>query len=214
VRRPAVFSAVALLLLGATGLLVLRPPEVRPRSLGMPLELLPATLGDWREAGPAPEDVLAGDPQAAQRIARTYRRGQETVWLSVGYYPLQTRGQRPRTQELLLPGSGWTTLETRDVRLPVGLNGAGLDARLVLMETRRHRLAIAHWYQLGPRSIAGEHWYRALVAYNRIVHQRAEGTLVRIATPLDEGGDPATATARLAGFAKALHPALLQAVPQ
>lgn len=213
--RRALFFATALALLGIAGGLLLLPHDAREVPLAAPLDLIPITFKGWTGANHVPAEVLRVDPQVPEHLFRTYQNGTQTVWVSVGYYPNQAEGRRPPAQELLFPGQGWSTLSARPVRIPLdGGSTRSIPANLLLMQTADRQVAILYWYQVRGRSIASDHWYRTLVLYHRLAHRRADGALVRIASPVPEGADPAAVVARQAEFIQAFYPELLRSLPQ
>jgi EpsI family protein len=98
--------------------------------------------------------------------------------------------------------------------LPVaGAPGGRLNANLVLIEEGGRRYAIAYWYQIGQAPLASDHWYRVRLLYNRIVHGRTDGALIRMASPVASGEDPAVVVARYARFLGVFYPELLRRLP-
>lgn len=213
-RRRALFSAVALALLAIAGGLVLMRPDIREIPLVAPFEGFPTTLKGWSASSEVSHEVLAVDPRVPEQLFKTYRNGTKTVWVSVGYYPNQTEGRRPPARELLFPGRGWSTLTALPVWIPLHeQRSRSIPASLLVMRTADRQMAILYWYQVQTRSIASDHWYRALLLYNRLVHRRAEGALVRIASPVPDGTDPAAVLAGQTEFIQAFYPALLGSLP-
>jgi EpsI family protein len=149
-----------------------------------------------------------------QQLARTYQNGSSTVWVVVGYYPDQTADSRPPAQRLVYPARGWTGIETRPLSVPLpGPDDSRVSATQVLMRNRDLRLAVLYWYQLGSRNVAGDHWYRLRLLYNRLVHNRADVALVRIASPVPPGIDDDTVTAAQKTFVQLFYPELVRRLP-
>jgi EpsI family protein len=164
-------------------------------------------------AGVPPAHAFAADAGAQESLLRAYDDGAGQVWVAVGYYPYQAEGQRPAAQELLRPGRGWNELTEERVRLrPAGADP--LDANLVVMRTGELRVAVLYWYQIGARSIASDHGYRAFLIYNRLIHRRSEGALVRVGLPVAAAEDPAAAVARAVEFVRGFYPELVRALPR
>lgn len=211
--RLAPFLA-AVGLLGATGFALVLPHEVAPAPLARPLQLLPMRLGDWEGIDGVPPLTLREDSQARVRLSRTYRRADDALWFAADYYPEQSEGLRPRAQELLYPGQGWTELSARTLELALG---DGRDRPLpltaVTIRTPARALVVLYWYQLGSRSVAGDHWYRAHLLFNRIARGRAEVLLVRIAAPTDTTQSSEALTSQT-DFIRALYPQLLRHLPR
>jgi EpsI family protein len=217
VTRRTGFSLTAVALIGITAIVIGLPSgaDPTPTPLRGPLDLVPSALQGWRPGPSPPPDMFRDDAVATYRLRRTYNNGALPIWVSVGYYPLQVAMKRPRARDLLFPGHGWTTLSERSVTLPVRV-GAGdglLSANLVTMTTGGQPLAIVYWYQVGPRAVTGDHWYRALVIYNRLVHGRADGALIRIASPVPSGMPVEAVLERHADFLRVFLPELMPKLP-
>jgi hypothetical protein len=72
---------------------------------------------------------------------------------------------------------------------------------------------VLYWYQAASRSVASDHVYRAWLVYNRLVHHRSDGALVRLIMPVGERGDMAPQEALLQ-FAYVFQPALARTLPR
>ena len=210
-RRVLVPFSIAMALLLTTAGLVAFPQDTRAVALRAPLESVPTAVQEWTVSPAVPPEALPADPRAGEQLHRTYVRGRETVWVSVGYYPRQVGRDRPTAQQLLYPGSGWADLTVDPVRLPLD-GDAALTANF-LMRTGGQPVGILYWYEIQGRSIASDHWYRALLLYNRVVHGRADGALVRIAAPATSE-TRAAALATLGDFVRAFHPQVVRSLPR
>lgn len=71
---------------------------------------------------------------------------------------------------------------------------------------------LSHGFAIAPIAayLICDHWYRLLLFYNRVVRRRAEGALVRIASPIPEGVTPAAVLATQTAFLEAFYPDLLR----
>ena len=163
-------------------------------------------LDGWTDAGPVSDDLLPPDLPARQRLVRGFRRGTTTLSVYVGYYD-----HLPPPSELVLPTRGWAAVERQVVVIPLDEHaGHSLSVNLEVLQAEGRRTAILYWYQVGTRPIAGAHWYRAVLLWDRLVHGHAESALVRIACPLDRSADPATAVAAQADFVRVFYPELVR----
>jgi EpsI family protein len=136
------------------------------------------------------------------------------AWFAVGFYPNQTEGRRPATRSLVFPSSGWTDLSEETVSLPMaGPNGRALAANLVMVRRGDRRVAILYWYQLAGATIESDHFYRAQLLWNRLVHRRADGSLVRVAIPVPVAVDPSALIADHAELIRAFVPELSRILP-
>lgn len=215
-KRLVVSSVAALVLLVAAAILLYQPVEPpSPVPLRGSLELLPASFVGWAAAALPSADALPHDASAPHHLLRSYANGVLPIWVSVAYYGAQRAGSRPPARDLLFPRQGWTELSEREVTLPVDAGDhQRIPANLVLMTTARQRLAILYWYQVGQRAVASDHWYRALVVYNRLVHGRTDGALVRLVSPIPEGISTEAVVDKQALFLRAFYPELLQRLPR
>jgi len=213
-RRLSVAAAGALAvgLLGAAGavLAVPRPPELVRQAYP---EALPRVLGTWKAIAEEPPADIPGDTNASAQMRRTYAAGNRRLWVSVLYYARQAGRTRLPAGELLYPHSGWTEQEIRLDGLPVEA-GAPMSANLLVTRFDRQRYAVVYWYQVGSRNIASDHFYRALVMYNRIVQQRSDAALVRVLMPVDNEGGLAVAREQISQFVRVFQPALAGTLPR
>ena len=211
-RRRAFFFAAALALLSLAGGSLLFPHGEAEIALVAPFESFPATLKGWTGSNHAPQDVLPMDPRVPEHLFRSYHNGPQTVWVSVGYYPSQEEGRRPPAQDLLFPSHGWSALTARPVRIPLD-EPRSIPANLLVMRTADRRVVILYWYQIQRRSIASDHWYRAILLFNRLVRRRSDGALVRIAAPVPDRADPGAVVGGLNEFIQAFYPELVRILP-
>jgi EpsI family protein len=172
-------------------------------------------LSGWSSTDSIPAGVMRPDPSAKTELIRAYQNGTQTVWVSVGYYARQGKGQRPAARKLLFPGSGWSNLSEKSTRIVLdGHPGNTIPATLVVAETGGRSLAILYWYQIGGRSVGSDHWYRALLLFNRLVHGRSDGVLIRIASPVPSAQDVAPVVAKQMEFVRLFYPELLRSLPE
>lgn len=213
-RRLGVAVPLTLALLVAAGALAHSPRAVRDMPLAAPLQSALSAPDGWTLDLDHGRDVLPADPRAGQHIAWALRNASRVAWIAVDYYPSQREGNRPPAQELLYPGQGWTEIQAHPVSVPLAAAGTpALPATLVLMRLRDRHIAVLYWYQLQRRAIASDHGYRAVILYNRLIHGRSDGALVRVGTPVPEGTTPAAAIAALMPIVRPLYQGLLRTLP-
>ena len=206
--RSAVTIATVLLTLCAAILSL--PRLVEPREAH--LERIPDVLDPWRATTEAPPSVIPVDPRAHAHLFRTYAKDGRQLWVSVIYYTQQGSNNRPPAQDLLYPARGWTedgvTVET----LPLD-DGRTVKLNLAVTRLATQRYAVLYWYQVGSQSLASDHLYRGLILYNRLIHRRTEGALVRLIMPLDEGR-LAAVRAEMTEFLRLFQPKLIGSLPR
>jgi EpsI family protein len=210
VRGLTVASGIATALMLAAGALLLRPSAPGAVLPGPSLTAWVGALPGWRPDGVPPSALLTADPRAAASLVRGYLDGTATVWLALDYYADQHPNARPAARHLVFAGRGWTEFREREHAVPLR-QPAGTTVPVTLVEMRRgdERYALIYWYQAGARSAASDHWYRLLALYNRLVHGRRDGALVRIAVREGDGG-LTEALAKQAEFVNAFYPELLR----
>ena len=177
-------SSTALGLIAAAGVLLGVLAQRPAPPLAPNLSLVPLVIAGWTGRDVSSAGSLAPDRQAVRHLVRTYERDQGITWLAVDYYADQVEGQRAVARHLVFPPHGVNEVAERTVSLP---GGSGVTANLVTMRRGAERFATLYWYQLPGQAVAGDHWYRALLLWRRLVHGRADGALVRIAFPLPAG---------------------------
>jgi EpsI family protein len=212
--RDAVMWNVAVVLLLGTGLLLAVSRDPDEVALAAPLETIPSELPGWKGSNDVPVDVLPIDGNAPVRFLRTYQNGTQTVWVSVDYYGSQREGHRPPALALLYPGRGWSELTARVVRVPLPDRRDSIDANLLLMRVAGRRVAILYWYEVQGMRVTSDHWYRALLVYSRLVRGRTDGALMRVASPVTEGVDPASVVAKQASFLRDFYPEVTRRLPR
>ena len=210
--RLATAVGVALALLGTAGALLALPRPAEVPVPVPPLQALPLTLGPWSATAEPPPSAIPVDAAAPEHLFRTYSDGARPLWVSVLYYARQGEGNRAPTQSLLFPGHDWTEKSVRLEPLDVG-SGPRLPANLLTTRLAGRRYAVMYWYQVGTRTTASDHVYRALILYNRLLHQRTDGALVRVITRIDEGAEVAIVE-RLSDFVRRFYPELIRTIPQ
>jgi len=212
--RETGFSCLALVLLIAAGILVAAPSGVADVPLRTSLETIPGTFPGWSATNNGPERILPLAAGAADRLGRGFADNTGSIWVLVEYFPTQNENRRAAAGDLVYPAVGWSQLEERGVSLQVpAASGGRLNANLIVIEEGGRRYAIAYWYQIGQAAVASDHWYRVRLLYNRIVHGRTDGALIRMASPVASGEDPAVVVARYARFLGVFYPELLRRLP-
>jgi EpsI family protein len=215
VRRRARFFLLAVGLIGAAVAManVAREPGQPPPSIA--LGRIPTVLPGWSSTDRVPAGVMPPDPSAETELIRGYQNGTQTVWVSVGYYTRQSQGRRPAARRLLFPGSGWTNLSEGSTRIVLDGAPAGtIPATQIVVEAEGRSLAILYWYQIGRHSVGSDHWYRAQLLFNRLVHGRSDGVLIRIASPVPSARDVAPVVAKQMEFVRLFYPELLRSLPE
>ena len=131
------------------------------------------------------------------------------VFLYVGYYGTERGGRPEHTPWACYPTNGWKILERNVVTIDDGLR-----ANEILVEKDGERRLVHFWYQSSERTgmLGGfDHAYERL--RSRIVEGRADGSLVRLSTPLEKRSEQHAARARLMSFGRGIVPILREHWP-
>jgi EpsI family protein len=214
VRRRTRFFLLAVGLIGATAAVSNLSREGGRPPANAALGHIPTVLPGWSSTDRAPAGIMRSDPSAEAEVVRAYQNGSQTLWVSVGYYAHQDQGRHPAARKLLFPGGGWN-LNEQSTRIALdGKMGGTIPATLVVMESGDRSLAVLYWYQIGRRSVGSDHWYRALLVFNRLVRGRSDAALVRIASPVPNARDVASVVAKQMEFVQVFYPELLRSLPK
>lgn len=196
---------LALLAVGAVSWLsYLRPSlQVEPSSLGA----LPLELGPWRGRDLAVDGEVERMLAADFNVQRAYVHSVgDLVWFYVGYYGTERGGKPEHTPWMCYPSNGWAIVRSDTVAWD-GEDGRRAN-ELVIEKDGEQRL-VHFWYQSHRRTGMLGWFDQALDHFvGRLLDGRADGSLVRLSTPLDDPGDTAAARLRLVAFADAMAPEL------
>lgn len=155
---------------------------------------------------------------------RSDRGPGETVHTYVGFHETQVRkegggaGENSiHPPEHCIPGSGWDVIDSRIVSLdlpglPDGRLG-GREAKRFVIAKGNARQLVYFWYQSRGRVVARNHEVILFRVWDRAVHQRTDGALVRLTVPI-VNGDEAAAERVLLDFASEFAPILPEYLPQ
>ncbi len=196
----AIFGAVSWLLL------LQEPLEVDARELSE----LPLAVPPWRgtaiQMDSGVEEILDADFNLQR--AYVHPLG-DLVWLYVGYYGTERGGRPEHTPWQCYPSAGWEIVR-RDVIEAVNLPGLpAIEANELLVEKSPDRRLVIFWYQSARSSGMLGGFDQTLDRFvSRIRLGRADGSLVRLSTPIARGEGEATARARLRSFAQEIAPLL------
>lgn len=175
-----------------------------------PLAEMPRQIGEWQGMAdpPLPDDILAVLGVDDYLTRRYVAPGTQPVSLYIGYYGSQRRGSTIHSPQHCLPGTGWVPV--RVGRLEVDASGPVVVNRYLVQKDAERQL-VFYWYQGRGRIVASDYLNKFYLVYDAIRHQRSDGALVRVSTPVVAG----EAKAEQAGvaFIRALQPLIGRYVP-
>jgi EpsI family protein len=127
----------------------------------------------------------------------------DVVWLYIGYYGTERGGTPEHTPPACYRANGWSLSERRTLMVDPS---RGLRANEAVAESEGQKRLLLFWYRSYRRTgILGEFPLSVDHLLGRLARGRGDGALVRISTPLGEGGEFA-ARSRLVSFARILGP--------
>ncbi len=188
-----VFLAVGILAWSAQ----LRPQLVFDTS---PLKELPEQFEGWKSVNIPLDEEIESLLRADFNIQRTYHDNLgKTVWMYIGYYGTERGGKPEHRPKVCYAAHGWN-IETSTPR-----ELAGFRATEYVVERDGIRRLVLFWFHssqgnstLSSPQIAWDH------LVNRVKNGRADGSLIRLSTPLVAGRE-VDARSRLLYFAQQLN---------
>ncbi len=184
------------------------------------LATFPERIGEWQG-----RDAFAFDARVLEGLGvneylnRMYVGVDgSSVALYVGYYRSQRDGQTIHSPNDCMPGAGWEPVERSRLALPV-LDATGARRTVVVNEHVVRKggdgQLVLYWYQSQGRVVAGEYWSRIYMMWDAMRRNRTDAALVRVITPIADGGRDArgAAAARARAFVQAMFPRLSALLP-
>jgi EpsI family protein len=170
---------------------------------------LPMTVDTWLgrdlEIDSGIEDMLAAD----FHVNRAYiHRFGDIVWFYMGYYGTERGGRPEHTPWACYPSNGWEIVSSEIVEI-----APGLEANELLVEKDGQQRIVFFWYQSHRRGGMLGGLDQAVDRFvSRLSVGRADGSLVRLSTPLIDD-DRWAARSRLMSFGREIAPKLSQHWP-
>ena len=174
---------------------------------------LPHEIARWSgEDVPIDEGVVAM-LAADYHVQRTYRHPLGgLVWLYVGYYGTERGGRPEHTPWVCYPSNGWTIVRSEVVDVADADLG---HVNELVIEKDGHRRLVHFWYQSHRRAgMLGDldlGWERLV---SRLQTGRADGSLVRLSTPLFDPADEGPMRSQLISFGRSVVPLLRESWPE
>ena len=173
----------------------------------------PLELGDWRGKrqllDPEMEKALSADDYLVASYA-----GQETaVNLLVVYFASQQQGNSIHSPAVCLPAGGWEVSTWKPVDTGLRTDGGqSLQVNRAVIQKGTERQLVYYWFEQRGRSVTNDYAAKVLTAWDLIRRGRTDGALIRVITPIANGGD-AAADRRLRAFLGDMLPVLPKYVP-
>ena len=198
----------------AVGLLILQlrsTGEAVP--LRKPLDSFPAALGEWQgRRGAIFSPPILTKLKLTDYVMRDYvdaaGRG---LNLYIGYWDNQRRGAGIHSPKHCLPGAGWEPVEASLVTIPLRPPNSAITVNRYLVQKDREQQVVLYWYQSQAQAIAGEVPARIAMVKRALVHNRTDGAIVRVMSPVY--GSARETSERLVAYVQALYPVLGDYLP-
>jgi EpsI family protein len=178
----------------------LRPAlEVDPA----PLVALPQRIGSWQAIDVPIDEAVESILRADFNLQRAYVHPLGAiVFLYVGYYGTDRGGRPEHTPEVCFNSQGWDITARRTLTVEGGAEPFQVNEFVVQQGADRH--LVEFWFRSQRSTGMLTSLDQALDRLTgRLLDGRADGSLVRVSTPLD-GGDEVEARSYLTQFAAAV----------
>lgn len=180
----------------------------------LPLNDFPRRIQGWQGSTiPIAPDVRAvlGPGEFLERLYHT-AGADAPVDLFLAYFPSQRSGDTVHSPKNCLPAGGWVPISASRISLVDPL-GKPFTANRYLIAKGLDRMLVLYWFEEQGRPVASEYWAKAFLVTDAIRENRTDGALIRVATPLAPGENPATGERRAARFAHHVLPLLPAYIP-
>lgn len=171
-------------------------------------------IGDWKcREGEIMEDKVLGILKLSDYVMRRYTdpAGRQ-LWLYIGYWETQRKGAQIHSPKNCLPGGGWEPLEAGVAHIPIESLPSPIPVNTYLLQKGRDQQLVLYWYQSRGVAHAGEMGARIQMVRNSVLHNRSDGAIIRVSSPVY--GNVEDTTHLLTRYVQALHPLLDQFLPE
>jgi EpsI family protein len=179
-----------------------------------PLAELPQTIGGWQGRADATlePDILA-ILKLNDYVMRDYiDMTGHNIWLYVGFWETQRKGAQIHSPKHCLPGGGWEPLEASLVRISFEGEPQGIVVNRYVLQKETNRQVVTYWYQSQGQVMAKEIDAKLQLIKHAIVHNRTDGALIRLTSPVTTTVEEAFT--RQVEYIRALRPLLREFLPQ
>ncbi|RJP20369.1 MAG: EpsI family protein [Deltaproteobacteria bacterium] len=146
-------------------------------------------------------------------IMRKYQKGQDVIWLYLGYYKNQRDGAVPHSPRHCYPGKGFLPIRTSIIEIPVryGRNFT-IRPNLYVFARGADREVVVYWYQSRGRVVSDEFREKLFLILDSIFRNRSDGALVRFSLATDAQNEN-KAINTLMSFISEIFPQIPRVVP-
>jgi len=215
-RVPVTFYASAALLVAVAIVSQVLPDREEIAPDRRDFVLFPREIDGWRgEIGrlePVYLDALKLDDYLLGDFTNVIG---DTVNLYVAYYDSQRKGASAHSPKSCLPGGGWEIQELSQRSVEGAFVGEQpLRVNRALIQLGDERQLVYYWFQQRGRVMTNEYLVKWYLFWDALIRNRTDGALVRLATSVPLGSDPAKADAALTSFAQSVVGQLQRYIPK
>lgn len=130
------------------------------------------------------------------------------LWVAHYGSQLNLLGTNIHSPKTCLPGNGWEFMRIREIEVAPAGHGPFAVNRALLVRGEEQML-VYYWYEQRGHRFADEVWTKIYLFFDMLTKQRADGALVRLATPILPGETAARAEERLSDLLEQAYPSLV-----
>jgi EpsI family protein len=177
------------------------------------LEYFPQTIANWQGQEDAElESEVMNILKLQDYLMRRYvDTSGKNLWLYIGYWDTQRKGAQIHSPKHCLPGGGWEPLEVQRVLIPLNQGEQKIEANRYVLQKERSQQVVTYWYHSQGAAIAGEIDAKVQLVKNAILHNRTDGALVRLTSPVS--GSIEDTFQRHVQYIQAMYPLLSAYLP-
>jgi EpsI family protein len=209
----AVRVAVSLAILSGALLVMQLRSSGEAVPIRRPLDSFPATVGEWKGQGGT---IFSRDILDSLKLTDYVMRGYvdaagRGLNLYIAYWDTQRKGAVIHSPKNCLPGAGWEPVESSLLTIPLPPPHPPIIVNRYLIQKDREQQLVLYWYQSQGQAIAGEVPARIAMVKSALVHNRTDGAIVRVMSPIY--GSARETSERLVTYVQAIYPALGDYLP-
>jgi EpsI family protein len=178
-----------------------------------PLDAFPLLVGDWQgQQGVVFEGEVLNILKVRDYLMRRYiDPSGRSLWLYIGYWDAQRKGAQMHSPKHCLPGGGWAPLEATRVPIPLSASRGAIEVNRYLIQKDHYQQLVLYWYQSRGQVMASEIDAKLQLIKNAVFHNRTDGALIRITSPIS--GSVQETFEQQIRYVQAMFPILSQFLP-
>ncbi|MCK4622621.1 MAG: EpsI family protein [Desulfuromonadales bacterium] len=151
--------------------------------LEKPLSSLPLRINGWEGKDFSLEGWVLDMLKLTDYVQREYRRGQDKVFVYLGYYASQRKGAEIHSPTLCLPGSGWVNVSER-VRTMEMKNGEKIKLVESIYAKDSAKEVFIYWYQMKGNCTTNKYTLKLNKIINSVKYRRTDASFLRFSSPV------------------------------